>query len=436
MIVIGVFVILFLIIANISIVHALGGWLVVMIMHGPLVDHFKEDAVHVPLYIGIIILAVIFTRNKWRSVPPGIMAMVISLIMLMCMSAMLGLDPEASISSILLYAKGFLMVIIIAMTIREESEIRTITLYCLLGLFLGALLAFYQYKTGSFRVNTETIKRVASLRGDPNDAAMLFLAGIPLAFYWFRSSTTSLRKSSFALCIALLLESIILTGSRGGFLGMLFVLFLIYWKIRSLKTTVLAVVIVVAAVLVLPGGYTERMNTIFTGKELKKDQSTSIDMRKDLQKKGFEIMMNNLLVGVGPGNFGRAFFSQVSDSNIKREMNWANKENVELAAHNMYLEFFSENGVFGGILLLFVLVKALLSLRKFDAGSNKREFALGYAISVSLLGMYFAGMFLSQAKNSVLWFLVGIGLTSSVIVKKRMIDAAGDRTHLVQENTL
>jgi len=90
------------------------------------------------------------------------------------------------------------------------------------------------------------------------------------------------------------------------------------------------------------------------------------------------------------------------------------------AAHNMYLEFFVENGVFAGTLLLAILGWAVRCLFKLDdsAGQESNAIKLGHSTACALGGMLIAGVFLSQGLNSVLWFLVGLGFSAQKMPKQ------------------
>jgi O-antigen ligase len=81
-------------------------------------------------------------------------------------------------------------------------------------------------------------------------------------------------------------------------------------------------------------------------------------------------------------------------------------------AHNMYLEFFAENGAIGGILFLSIFILCIRQALRYDRLSglaSRSHFGLGFTLALALAAMLFAGLFLSQGRNSVLWFVVGMG---------------------------
>ena len=412
----SIFIVATLIMTFFSVVDSLGLWLLVMILHGPLVDRLGPQAVHLPLQIGLCLVFVMLVRRKWQRIPFPTVALVMVILMSMSLSALFGINVEKSIQEIMIYGKGFLLVVMLVMVVRDEKDIKKLTLYCLVGLTVGALMGIYQYKTGTFRINSGTVKRVATLRGDPNDTAMLFVAGLSLAIYWLKASNRLVFKILAGSSFAILVIGTIFTGSRGGFLALVFVMFLIYLRSLSIKSTLGAIAIVTVLIVMAPSSYWDRVNSIFTGKDL--NRGSSMDHRKNLQKAGLDLALDNLAIGVGSGNFGSAFFAA---RNNARMGNFTG--NSSLVAHNMYLEFLVENGFFGLGLFLFIFFRTYASLKKVDArlrlsqaGQNK--FSLGYTIAVSLSGMLLSGFFLSQAKNSILWFMVGLGLAAEFAIRK------------------
>ena len=202
----------------------------------------------------------------------------------------------------------------------------------------------------------------------------------------------------------------------------------------SLRLFAVGLISTALVALLAPQNYWDRMKTMVTGKELHAGQSLS--NRARLQQAGLKILFNNPLIGVGPGNFSQAYFAQAkTESQLRSSANMAEGKTFAVA-HNMYLEFFAENGIPGGLLFLSLFILSIRQLLRFDrlAGVSESQPGLGFSLSLALGGMLFAGLFLSQGKNSVLWFMVGVGCAmGSVISRKR--SSAGDDFQLTQESS-
>ena len=48
-------------------VHAAGMWLIIMIIHGLLVEVLGETAAHLPLYVGVTVSLCILFRGRWSA---------------------------------------------------------------------------------------------------------------------------------------------------------------------------------------------------------------------------------------------------------------------------------------------------------------------------------------------------------------------------------
>lgn len=162
----------------------------------------------------------------------------------------------------------------------------------------------------------------------------------------------------------------------------------------------------------MPESYQNRMTNLFEGKEEK--YASSMDNRMKLLQGAGKIYLANPILGVGLGNFGVAFRETKEGKSMaeikgKRRGNVYNKEH--LAVHNMYVEFFIENGTLAGVLFMFFLYhscRGFLNVDRVNVESENK--GIGLAFMLGLVGMLFCGVFLSQGYNSVLWLYLGIGV--------------------------
>ena len=413
MLTINLFISLFFGLAILAPVHAAGLWLILMIAHGLLVELLGETATHIPLYVGITVLLCILFRGRWSGIQPSVLLLFGALIFVMGLASVQGIDAEGSVVSMIFYAKTFLLALLLAGFIKHEQEMKAITLYCLAGMVIGALIAMYQHYTGTYSVNTYNVQRAGGLRGDPNDTAMLLIAGVPLAAYWLLHSRALAPKVMFASSLVLLVLGIALTGSRGGFLALLFISLLIFVKRPTLRAAIAGIVLVSTLLAFAPQTYWTRMQTLVSGQELK--GSGSLQNRLELQRRGLTILLAHPLLGVGLDNFAESYFSAGHSGNLSiASPGRGNDREYGLVAHNMYLEFFVENGILGGLLLIMIFYKATRNLMRYDRRENHETgyFGIGDALGLALIGMLFSGLFLSQGKNSVLWFLIGLGFAT------------------------
>lgn len=384
-------------------VHALGIWVTMMIIHGLLVEIFGESVIHLPLFAGLGIVGITLARGKWKIANDNMLLMFMGLIAVMFIAGLVGFDPDKSMLRILLYVKGFILAIFVAGVVKSNYEIKVISIYFLVGIFVGVWVAFYQYFTGAYTVDTINIQRVAGLTKDPNDVATLLLSGLPLALYWATHvKSDHFRFVIYTFCLTIL-GAVVLTQSRGAFVATLILMGILFFRKPSWKAAIAGMVVALAVAVISPSTYWERMGTLVTGQEI--HGGKSLDTRANYIKKGLDALIDNPLLGVGPGNFGEAVYDPVGAVGIKYQ-----HESISKAAHNMYLEFFVENGLSGGILFLCLLGFPFLAafVHPINRIAETSVFGLGFCVAMSLLAILLSGLFLSQGKSSVLWFLVGL----------------------------
>lgn len=391
-------------------IYGLGLFALSLLCHGFLVSWFGSSAHHTPLYCGIAVTFILLVKGhlKIKLLPSTFV--LFGLFMVMGLSALMSANYERSLSFLLLYTKGFLLSILIAFVADDERDIKILSIFLLLGVFIGSLGALFQYVTGSFTLSIGDLKRATSLRGDPNDTAMILAAGIPLAVFWMLHTKSRFVRIMNIVVFSCILGGLILTKSRGGFVTLVLVMGILYIKNLSWKTTN-GGLIVIAGILIFgaSSGYWDRIDTLRTGNE----KGHSLEYRIDLLKKGTSLFYQNILIGVGPGQFGRNYMKLKRDNSL---IVIGSTTTNGPAAHNLFLEFAVENGICGIILLLLVFFFSLRGFNRLGAGDlNNLTTGIGPYLAISLVALLISGLFLSQGKNSVLWFLVGLGIAAESI---------------------
>lgn len=387
-------------------VHGIGMWLLILITHGLLYEAIGEAAVHLPLFSGAALAVILVGYRQWSGVSLRVPIFLLGLFLLMGVAALFGIDHETSLVTLILYARCFIVVILIAGSLKNEKDLKIITAYCLVGIAAGALAELYQYKTGSFTIESVYVDRAASLRGDPNDTAMILVAGVPLAVYWFTRASRLLTKGIMVLLVLLLAFGMILTASRGGFVALSVVTMIMFLRKPSFKSALVGIFLASSLLVLAPNSYWNRMSTLLTGHGLHGGESLA--GRFKLLKFGLVTLANHPLLGVGPGNYGLAFARHAD------KLTHLQSSDPYPVAHNMYLQFFVENGLIGGALFVVIFGWAAFSLLRYDRANvvQPGEFPLGFAIASAFAGMLFAGLFLSEGLNSVLWFMTGAGFAA------------------------
>lgn len=403
---------LMLLLALAAPIHAVGIWLALMVGHGMLVDMLGDGARNLPLVAAFGMLGALLMRGRVTLPDRAAVFLTAAILTLMIAAALTGLDVGNSFFWLIQYAKAFALALIVGACVRDEREVRLIACYLVGSLVFGALVAVWQYRSGNAAFQGWYEQRAATLRGDPNDTAMLLIAGVPLAAYGVLNAGRMVVKVWSAVALVILIAGTGVTGSRGGFVSLAMVLGLMYWRYRSVGTTVAGLLLVAVCAAAAPAAYWERMNSLITWQEI--NEGESLQSRQALLWGGLKLIGDNPLLGVGPGNFGAAFVANRPSLATETAATGDARSRQPLGvAHNLYLEFFVECGVLAGVALLAVFACSAAGFSHLNRAGAERPDYLGHAFAVSLSGMLFAGLFLSQGKNAVLWFLVGLGFAAA-----------------------
>ncbi|HKX28268.1 MAG TPA: O-antigen ligase family protein, partial [Blastocatellia bacterium] len=236
-----------------------------------------------------------------------------------------------------------MMASVISTRERLESIIR-LTVIC------GAILAFFaikSYAMGSF--DLRGIRIVGLVKGifeNPNDLATALCMLFPLAIV-LMLNRKGFKRFFYLGCVLVIVLGIFATFSRGGFLGVFAVCLFMAWKFggkRRVPNLIGAAILLVGILMVLPGGYRNRVVTIFNSDQ---DETGSAQARTELLHRGIEVFMRRPIVGVGMGNFH--IFSV-----------------HEHVAHNGYVEIAAELGIFGLLAYLTIIIKPFRRLLRVE----------------------------------------------------------------------
>ena len=250
---------------------------------------------------------------------------------------------------------------------------------------------------------------------DPNEYSMCLLMGIPL---WWRIAATSnakLLKFISLLCTIPIFWVLSRTGSRGGSIGLIAVLLILFIGASiGKKALIIAITVfgLLTTVAYMPDYLKARYQTYFQADagepgDLGADAASGRE-RKDLVIKSIFITMHYPIFGVGPGNFPVAVFEDAKAHGERYP--W-------LVTHNSYTQISSETGIPGLILFVAIIVYAFKSLSLVltltgprsptplpDIESTARYFRL------SLIGVCVCMMFLSVAYTPLIYILAGIAV--------------------------
>jgi O-antigen ligase len=304
------------------------------------------------------------------------------------------------------YLKTVIIFILMVNLIDTRQRIFSmwkLVVICGAALGVGAIRS---YMKGEFAMKGLRIEGlIGGMFENPNDLATALDLLLPFAIALTLISKGRARLF-YLVCAAVMAVGVLVTLSRGGFLGLIALGGLLLWKLgrgHRLKTTLGVALVCGILFAVMPGGYGNRIATIFNNEQ---DQTGSAQERRELMERAASIAISRPIVGVGMGNF--------HTYSIK-----------EKAAHNAYLEIAAELGVAGLIAYLILIFAPLRSLHRIErqtrgmrSMSEREMYWLSVSIQAALIAYMVCSFF---ASIQYLWYLY---YTAAYAVALRQIHAA------------
>jgi O-antigen ligase len=266
-------------------------------------------------------------------------------------------SPQDSLTVLMdTYLKVVLIFVLMINLLDSQERLQALIKLSVVCGSVLAVFAISSYVNGNFLIQSkQSIGRVAGIVqgmfGNPNDLALSLNLLLPFAVILALSSR-GMKRALYFICAALLTVGVIVTFSRGGFLGLIAAGGVLLWKLSKRNRALAILALLVASVfflVVMPAGYSNRLTTIFS---IEDDPTGSAQARRELLNRGVQVASNHLVIGVGMGNFHI----------------YSIREQV---AHNAYLEIAAELGVTGLIAYLILIFAPLRSLRRIERETRK-----------------------------------------------------------------
>jgi len=247
--------------------------------------------------------------------------------------------------------------------------------------------------------------------GDRNDVALVLDMLLPLPWCLFAYERTWSRKALYLSVALLCVVGTILTTSRGGFVGLLAVVFVL-WLLnpRKILALILVGILSLAVYEVAPSSYWSHISTIESTHE------GTAKGRLDSWMSAWRMFKDNPL-GVGGEQFAIHFPEYQGDAFGAHNM-WGRE------AHSLWFTLLAELGIPGAILFATHIRanwKALRHLRKLPPVEGRPlPVLLSTALTASFAGYFGAGTFLSAFYYPHYWFMSALLVaTERAMVSRR-----------------
>lgn len=315
----------------------------------------------------------------------------VALLLTGLLSIPLALEPTRAFQGSIEFFKVIVMFIVMVNVVRTENRLRRLILLVLSVSCVLSLAAVNDYAHGNLALEG---RRIAGLIGglfsNPNDLALHLVTMIPISLALFLGSRGPLKKSIYLICSLLLMIGMVVTFSRGGFLGFVCVIAFLAWKVARRNRVIfgaVALTLVLMAVALAPGAYRSRLAT--TGDD-------SALARTDELKRSILVAARHPLFGVGMDNY--ILYS-----------------NTNKATHNAYTQVAADMGLVAFLLYVWFLVSPFNRLRRIEAATHTSArqptvYYLAIGLQASLVGYMVVSFFASVAFQWYAYYLVAYAI--------------------------
>lgn len=302
-------------------------------------------------------------------------------------------------------ARILMLIILFGNCLRTPRQITTLMhIIVFFGVVITAV-SFQHYLTGQFDNFGRLIGYGSKEYQNPNDLSLGLLTLIPLAGALYGQKNQLVRRTVFAMAMGLMVVVILVSLSRTGMVGLVFLagLFLLEMGKRSLaKAVAMCSVIAVMTMIVAQVSPTiaDRADSIF---DSEKDESGSKAERLSQMSDGITVALDHPVLGVGLGMSSVAIVAMHN-----------NAANRWVKIHNTYLLIGAELGFSGLVVFLFMIISSIRNLKTINTfglqgdGMNYQQEGLAKGLRKALMVFMITAFFSPVAYNFFLYILVGI----------------------------
>jgi putative inorganic carbon (HCO3(-)) transporter len=323
----------------------------------------------------------------------------INLVLLFCLTGLLSiplaLNPgEAWATFSDTFIRCIVIFIVMVNVVRTERRLKWL-LYLAIAVSLWLSVgAINDYRLGLLTIEGYRVAGVGKgIFGNSNDMAFHLVTILPIVVALLFATRGVVRKVLLGLCAALMIGAIVVTYSRGAFLGLLAALGFLAWKLgrrHRLAIFVLGTLLVILFIALAPGNYAIRLLSIF---DPSLDPVGSSSARRGELLRSILIAVRHPLFGIGMGNYAS-------------EMSHAG-----LVTHNAYTQVASEMGMAALVIYTMFVVTPLKRLGQiaretFAARNDSRYYYMAVGLQASLIGYLVTTFFLSVAYLWYVYYLV------------------------------
>jgi probable O-glycosylation ligase (exosortase A-associated) len=306
---------------------------------------------------------------------------------------------------------------IIAVSLFSTAVVRKPQHLRIMVWVIALSFGFYGIKVGLAGVLS--LGRVQVLQGpggmleDNNDFSLALCMGLPLLIHIGASETNKHLRRGIWISVPLTAFTVIMTHSRGGFLSLAAVIFMLMWRSKNrLLAFSLGFVMCLLSLFVIPSSYIERVSTIFSSEAIEADGSAQ--GRLAAWRTAITMSVANPVLGVGLTKFEENYNAYKTDP-------WETPR----VTHNAYLQIWAESGTGALVLYVYLIAHtwwALVRLRRDAMRMYASSWIAHYAamIEISIIAFIVGSTFLNRATFDLFYSFVALAISFEVMARAEM----------------
>ena len=361
----------------------------------------------------------------------------VNLVLLFCLTGLISIPfainrEEAWVEFSGTFIRCIVIFVVIINVVRTEARLKGLIFLAMAAGIWLSVEAINDYRLGLMTVEGyRAAGRGTGIFGNTNDMALHLVTILPISIALMLGSKGVARKLLYGVCAAVMTAAIVLSYSRGAFIGMLIVLLFIAWKLgRQRRLEIVFAVLGFAGVIVLlaPDKYGSRLLSIFIPSL---DAEGSADSRRGELFRSIYVALRHPLLGIGMGNY-------------QPEMSYKG-----LVTHNSYTQVAAEMGMTALACYVMFVVTPLKKLGQiaretFETRRDSRFYYLALGLQTSLIAYLISSFFLSVAYVWYVFYLVGYAVclrrlyeseTGKVVVPETRKERKKNEASLISETS-
>ena len=314
------------------------------------------------------------------------------------------------------FIRCIVMFVVIVNVVRTEARLKGLLFLALVSAVWLSIDAINEYRLGLLTIDGyRAAGKGGGIFGNTNDMALHVVTILPIAVALLFGSRGLARRLLFGGSAAVMIAAIILSYSRGAFLGLVVVSIFLAMKLgrrRRLEISLAVLGITAAVILFAPDKYGSRLLSIFFPSL---DPGGSASERRGELFRSIYVALRHPFLGIGMGNY-------------QPEMSYKG-----LVTHNSYTQVASEMGLAALVCYTAFVVSPLRKLARiardtFAAPDDSRFYYLALGLQASLIAYMISSFFLSVSYNWYVFYLVGYA-----VCLRRLYEAKTEKLVVVEE---